>query len=164
MVVVGVHSAKFANDKISANILSAVLRYGISHAVVNDSEAKMWNELMIQCWPTLTLVSPHGYLLYNFVGEGHREKLLEFVTVALDFYQSKGEITLSSLPLKPARENLSESPLSFPGKVCCSDDGKNVVVADTGHHRVLLLGPEGIVKVVNVSGQTFHDFYKCEMD
>lgn len=42
VVVVGVHSAKFLNEKVTANILSAVLRYNIQHPVVNDSDAFLW--------------------------------------------------------------------------------------------------------------------------
>jgi thiol-disulfide isomerase/thioredoxin len=38
LVVIGVHSAKFANEKDTANIRQAILRYGISHPVVNDRD------------------------------------------------------------------------------------------------------------------------------
>jgi hypothetical protein len=36
LVVVGVHSAKFPNEHLTANILQALLRSGIQHPVVND--------------------------------------------------------------------------------------------------------------------------------
>lgn len=42
VAIVGVHSAKFLNEKLTANILSAVLRYNIHHPVVNDSNAILW--------------------------------------------------------------------------------------------------------------------------
>src|SRR5262245_38591162 len=42
LVVVGVHSAKFDNEKVSENIRKAVLRYEITHPVVNDSQMKIW--------------------------------------------------------------------------------------------------------------------------
>jgi len=38
LVVVGVHSAKFDNEKDSENIRKAILRYEISHPVVNDAQ------------------------------------------------------------------------------------------------------------------------------
>ena len=90
VVILGVHSAKFENEKSSANILSAVLRYDIRHPVVNDSEAKLWHSLSVQCWPTLVIVSPDGDILISLVGEGHREALLQFVKFAVKFYKAKG--------------------------------------------------------------------------
>ena len=90
LVIVGVHSAKFENEKSSTNILSAVLRYDIRHPVVNDSEAKLWHTLSVQCWPTLVVVSPEGKILLSLIGEGHRDTLLQFVGSALNFYKQKG--------------------------------------------------------------------------
>lgn len=94
VVVVGVHSAKFDNEKSSANILSAVIRYDIRHAVVNDAEAKMWHTLGVACWPTLVVVGPSGEILLSLVGEGHRQTLLHFVGAALKYYKDKGELVV----------------------------------------------------------------------
>ena len=115
VTVIGVHSAKFENEKVSANILSAVLRYNIHHPVVNDHAAKLWSELQIACWPTLVIVGPSGQFLYQLVGEGHREKLLDFVRVAQQYFSEKGHLTNNELPIK--LEENPPSPLNFPGKV-----------------------------------------------
>ena len=90
VVVVGVHSAKFKNEKVSANILNAILRYGINHAVVNDSDAILWNQMSIQCWPTFVVVNPDGNCLLHLVGEGHGKLLLEFVSKAVQIYEKQG--------------------------------------------------------------------------
>ena len=92
VIVVGVHSAKFENEKVSSNILNAVLRYGISHPVVNDSDAFLWNKLEIACWPTLVIVGPTGQHLLSLVGEGHRKTMMEFVGAALEWFKSLGMI------------------------------------------------------------------------
>src|SRR5262249_22095663 len=42
LTVIGVHSAKFANERDTSNIRSAILRYDIEHAVVNDSQFQVW--------------------------------------------------------------------------------------------------------------------------
>ena len=88
----GIHSAKFENEKTSANILSAVLRYDIAHPVVNDGDATLWHHMEIQCWPTFIIVSPEGKCLLYLVGEGHRDILLKFVQVALKYYTEKGKM------------------------------------------------------------------------
>lgn len=115
ITVVGIHSAKFQNEKVSANILSAVLRYNINHPVVNDCAQTLWTQLQITCWPTLVIVGPSGQLLYQIVGEGHRKKLLQFVGLAREHYSSRGEISAHKLPLKIV--SLPDSQLAFPGKV-----------------------------------------------
>ena len=46
--------------QVTANILSAVLRYDITHPVVNDSETTLWQLLSIMCWPTFVIVGPDG--------------------------------------------------------------------------------------------------------
>lgn len=144
VVVVGVHSAKFENEKISANILSAILRYNIDHPVINDNEATLWNELMIQCWPTLVVLSPSGFILQFYVGEGHRNRLLEFVDACASFYGDKGLLSNHDIPLDLEKHKRGNTSLKFPGKICVT--GKNIVVSDTGHNRVLVLSKDGVVQ------------------
>src|SRR5579884_3688046 len=50
LVVIGVHSAKFDNEKDSAAIRKAILRYEITHPVVNDSEMKIWRKYHVHSW------------------------------------------------------------------------------------------------------------------
>lgn len=153
LVIVGVHSAKFENEKSSTNILSAVLRYDIRHPVVNDSEAKLWHTLSVQCWPTLVVVSPEGKILLSLIGEGHRDTLLQFVGSALNFYKQKGKVSDHSIGVSLAKEHLPLTNLSFPGKICMDSEGKRLAVADTGHHRILVINKEGIVLKVIGGGE-----------
>lgn len=152
VVIIGVHSAKFTNEKVSANILSAILRYNIKHPVVNDDKALLWQSLLIQCWPTFVVVGPSGQYLYSFVGEGHKEHLLEFVDVALDYF--KADIQSHDLPLLLESTRLPSTPLRFPGKITGSQKRKMLIISDTGHNRIMVTGLDGIVQVnyVSVSG------------
>ncbi|XP_064177316.1 NHL repeat-containing protein 2 isoform X1 [Anguilla rostrata] len=145
LVVVGVHSAKFPNEKVLRNVESAVLRYDITHPVVNDGEARLWQELEVSCWPTLAILGPRGNLLFSLVGEGHRERLFLFAAAALKHYGTKGELRDRDIGIRLYRDSLPPSILSFPGKVTVDRSGKSLVVADTGHHRVLVLSTTGQV-------------------
>ncbi|XP_071090618.1 NHL repeat-containing protein 2-like [Haliotis cracherodii] len=158
VVIVGVHSAKFLNEKVTANILSAVLRYNIEHPVVNDCDALLWQQLEISCWPTFLLVGPKGQYIYAMVGEGHRDKLEEFVGIAVEHYKAKDEVKVADIPLSLEKHKQQGSPLSFPGKLCLTEGG-DLVVADTGNNRVLVLQAEtGIVQhVVGGPDQGFQD-------
>ena len=44
LVVIGVHSAKFDNEKDSANIRQSDLRYKIEHPVINDANMGIWDK------------------------------------------------------------------------------------------------------------------------
>ncbi|KAG1954920.1 NHL repeat-containing protein 2 [Pimephales promelas] len=145
LVVVGVHSAKFPNEKVLQNIRSAVLRYDITHPVVNDSDARLWQELEVSCWPTLVLLGPRGNLLFSLVGEGHRERLFLFTAAALKHYREQGLLKDHGVGISLYRDSLPPSILSFPGKIAMDPSSKRLAIADTGHHRVLVVSSTGQV-------------------
>src|SRR6185436_19405749 len=60
LVVIGVHSAKFQNEKETENIRRIILRYEIEHPVYNDSEYAVWQSYGIRAWPTQVLIDPGG--------------------------------------------------------------------------------------------------------
>jgi thiol-disulfide isomerase/thioredoxin len=60
VVVIGVHSAKFENEKNSESIRKAILRYELKHPVINDAEKKIWNAYNANWWPTIVLIDPEG--------------------------------------------------------------------------------------------------------
>ncbi|KAL2078024.1 hypothetical protein ACEWY4_025709 [Coilia grayii] len=145
LVVVGVHSAKFPNERVLANVRSAVLRYGIEHPVANDGAARLWQELEVACWPTLVLLGPRGNLLFSLVGEGHAARLQLFAHIALKHYGDQGLIKDHSVGIRLYRDSLPAKVLSFPGKVAVDEAGKRLVISDTGHHRLLVLSSTGQV-------------------
>ncbi|XP_077358390.1 NHL repeat-containing protein 2 isoform X2 [Festucalex cinctus] len=139
LVIVGVHSAKFPNEKVLDNVRSAVLRYDIRHPVVNDGEASLWHQLEVSCWPTLVLVGPRGNLLFSLVGEGHRDRLTLFADVSLRYYREKEMLRAHPVGVKLYRDSLPPSILSFPGKICMDHASDRLAIADTGHHRILVV-------------------------
>jgi sugar lactone lactonase YvrE/thiol-disulfide isomerase/thioredoxin len=158
LVIIGVHSAKFDNEKDSLNILNAILRYDINHPVVNDSDATVWHQMDVACWPTVMVIAPDCQVLHQFIGEGHWEKMKCFVGAALKYYSKKGLLNKSALPMSLAKNDLPPSPLKFPGKVCVSNDGKMLYVSDTGHHRILVIDQDGlVVNVIGGQSQGFKD-------
>ncbi|XP_071449478.1 NHL repeat-containing protein 2 [Hetaerina americana] len=161
LVVVGVHSAKFDNEKDSANLLSALQRYEINHPVVNDSNAVMWNQLGISCWPSIVILGPNAQLLFVVAGEGFKEELSLLVRTTLTFFNKNNKMTdlcISdhSLPISPARHLLPPSLLLFPGKVAYHKGF--LAISDTGHHRILITSHEGAIKfIVGGSSPGFTD-------
>uniref|UniRef100_A0A2M4BDL8 Putative nhl repeat-containing protein 2 n=1 Tax=Anopheles marajoara TaxID=58244 RepID=A0A2M4BDL8_9DIPT len=148
LAVVGVHSAKFRNEKDSNNIRAAVERYEITHPVVNDNVMAMWRKLRVQCWPTLMILGPRANPLFVILGEGNYDDLKLYVGSAIRYYREKGELRTHSLPIDLSHTAGLASHLKFPGKVVCCEAGEEELyaVSDSGNHRILIFEPNGTVR------------------
>ncbi|XP_070024129.1 protein SUPPRESSOR OF QUENCHING 1, chloroplastic-like isoform X2 [Nicotiana tabacum] len=161
-VVVGVHSAKFDNEKDLEAIRSAVLRYGITHPVVNDGEMNLWRELGVNSWPTFALVGPNGKLLAQLAGEGHRKDLDYLVEAALLFYGRKKLLDSTPIPLRLEKDNdprLLTSPLKFPGKLAVDILNNRLFISDSNHNRIVVTDLEGnfLVQVGSTGAEGLRD-------
>ncbi|XP_017081998.2 NHL repeat-containing protein 2 isoform X1 [Drosophila eugracilis] len=145
-LVIGVHSPKFENERVTTNILSAVQRYGITHPIVNDWQSTMWRTVGIRCWPSLLVISPTGIPMLLLMGEGHGKFLHDFVGAALSFFTHHEKIDFCRLPSIQLSSNLKPaSNLRFPSKIARSPLGK-YAIADTGNNRVLIVANTGLVQ------------------
>lgn len=142
VVVIGVHSPKFSAERQPRNVAAAIARYGIRHPVAHDPGFQLWQQYGVRAWPTLTFISPHGYVVGQTSGEPDPQALLDAVAEALRQYHGEGLMRPGALdlpdPVAPA------GSLLFPGKVKpLPGPEKGWVVADPGHHQVVLLDDEG---------------------
>ncbi|XP_017854572.2 NHL repeat-containing protein 2 [Drosophila busckii] len=144
LVVVGVHSPKFENERTAANILSAAQRYGIQHPIVNDSRSALWRSLGIRCWPSILVLNPDGVPMLLLMGEGHGGFLEEFVGAALKYYGHQQKIDHTSLPLQLSTDLQPASNLRFPAKIARSTG--RYAIADAGNNRVLVVTTLGVVE------------------
>jgi len=162
LVVIGVHSPKFANERDTDSIRKAVLRYEVSHPVVNDADRRIWEAYDATAWPTLVLIDPEGRVVRKVEGEG--------VVGALDdqlaelIKQHRDRKTLNERPIKfELARNLENghSPLFFPGKVLADADSRRLFIADSTHHRVVVTDLDGNKLAViggGVAGRADGDF------
>lgn len=144
--VVGVHSAKFDNEKVLEAIRNAVLRYNITHPVVNDGDMYLWRELGVNSWPTFVVIGPNGKVLAQISGEGHRKDLDDVVGAALEFYEERKLLQNNSLPLaleKDKDSRLITSPLKFPGKLAIDVQNNRLFISDSNHNRIVVTNLEG---------------------
>ncbi|KAL1350732.1 hypothetical protein HN51_014748 [Arachis hypogaea] len=145
-IVVGVHSAKFDNEKDSEAIRNAVLRYDITHPVVNDNDMYLWRKLGINSWPTFAVVGPNGKLLAQLAGEGHKKDLDDFVEAALMFYGKRNLLDNTPITLNLEKDNdprLSASPLKFPGKLAIDILNNRLFISDSNHNRIVVTDLDG---------------------
>ena len=150
LVVIGVHSAKFDNEKETENIRLAALRYEIEHPIVNDAEMKIWRGFGVRAWPTLVLLDPEGYYCGFISGEGNREPLDQIIAKVIAYHKAKG--TLDETPVKFDLEQRRVKPgaLRFPGKVLADEASNRLFITDSNHNRLVVTSLDG--KLIEVIG------------
>ncbi len=149
LVVIGVHSAKFATEGDAGNLRQAVMRYGLEHPVVSDKELRIWNEYAVRAWPTQVLIDPDGRIVGQVAGEGNYDVLDNNIARTIQEFGNR----LDRTPLKVAleRSKVAPTPLYFPGKVA-AENGR-VVVADSSHNRLVVADKSGNVTATIGSGE-----------
>lgn len=133
LVVVGVHSAKFDTEKDTDQIRQAILRYEVEHAVVNDSDFRIWRHFEVRSWPTLVLLRPDGEIEKVFIGEGNTADIRKAV-IALKAKNPKRSKT--PLPIALEKDKVAKGELFYPSKVVYDESSKLVYVADSSHHQI----------------------------
>jgi thiol-disulfide isomerase/thioredoxin len=144
LVVIGVHSAKFENEKNSESIRKAILRYGLKHPVVNDADQKIWERYQCSSWPTLVLIDPEGNFLGQTSGEGKYELLESVVGKVIDEHRKKKTLDEKPLRFDTAQfRDKVDSPLYFPGKVLADAKSDRLFIADSTNHRIVVTDLKG---------------------
>ncbi|MBI1830400.1 MAG: redoxin domain-containing protein [Planctomycetes bacterium] len=148
LVVIGIHSPKFENEKKTASVLKAVLRYEIKHPVINDADRKLWTAYGVNHWPTLVLIDPDGKVRGIAKGEGNYALAERDIKLLIKEYMAKG--TLKKDPISFRLTDEKPAPLCFPGRVLADDASKRLFIADSTNHRIVITDLDG--KKIAVAG------------
>ena len=150
LVVIGVHSAKFAAEGDPARIADAMARYGVRHPVVVDEDHAIWRSFAVRSWPTLVVVRPDGTIAAVAPGEADPGPLDAAVGKVLE--EARADGTLAREPFRTdALPPAAPGALAFPGKVIALPDGR-LALSDSGHHRVLVVDRDGRVEAAVGTG------------
>jgi len=141
--VIGVHSAKFTNERETGNVRQAIIRHDIEHPVIVDQNFGLWQAYAVHAWPTLVLNDPDGNIEAVFSGEGKRDTIDLYIDVLLEQYEKRGNLNYSPLPVHLEKDRRRESMLNYPGKVLADSDRQWVFVSDTDNNRILVMDFQG---------------------
>ena len=164
LVVVGVHSAKFANEKSTDNLKRILVRYEIEHPVANDANLEIWRRYGAQAWPTRVIIDPAGNLVGTAMGEGNLDGFVNAIRTVVRVFDDPstqnpaqpdpslraGRINRSPLPLQLERHRHDDRPLLYPGKVLADEQGNRLFIADSNHNRIVVSSLDG--KLIEVIG------------
>lgn len=143
LVVIGVHSAKFQNEKETENIRRIILRYEIEHPVYNDSEFAVWQSYGVRAWPTQILIDPAGYVIGGISGEGNYDIIDQSIAKVVDEFRKKGQLNEEPLKLVLERAKVGDLPLAFPGKILADANRDRLFIADSNHNRIVVTKLDG---------------------
>lgn len=152
LVVIGVHSAKFATEGDTESIRQAVLRYDIAHPVVNDNGFRLWRQYGVRAWPTLMLIDPAGKVIGQLSGEGIYEPLDSVIAEVISAFDAVGKLDRTPLVLVHEREKAPNTLLAYPGKIVANEAGTKLFFTDSNHNRIVVCTPLGEVLQVVGSG------------
>lgn len=150
LVIIGVHSAKFATERKTAHIEAVVLRYGIDHPVVNDKDMQIWNAYGAEGWPTLTVIDPAGNVVGQVSGEGQYDLLNKVIGSLVNEFSAKGLINPKPLWFSSIRVEMPKTALLYPGKVLADAEHERLFIADSNHNRIVVTSLSG--RVLSVIG------------
>ena len=143
LVVIGVHSAKFQNEKDTENIRRIILRYELEHPVYNDSEFAVWQSYGVRAWPTQVLIDPAGYVVGAVSGEGNYDVIDRAVATLVEDFRKRGELNEQPLKLVLERAKVGDLPLAFPGKIIADAVSDRLFIADSNHNRIVVTKLDG---------------------
>lgn len=143
LVVIGVHSAKFDNEKKSENIRQAIMRYEIEHPVINDSKMKVWTKFGARSWPTFALIDPEGFLCGYASGEGLRDVLDTNIKLLIDYHAAKKTLDRAPFHIDLERKKVKPTPLRYPGKIYADEKSNRLFISDSNHNRVVISDLDG---------------------
>ncbi len=168
LVIVGVHSAKFAGEHVTDNIREAVLRYEIEHPVINDADLTIWNRYGVHSWPTLVLIDPVGNVVWAAGGERSFEEIKAVIDRGLPYYKAQGLLKPAPRPtLIGENAQLAASALKFPGKILADSASGRLFIADSNHNRIVISSLDGKLQDVVGGGDIGHadgNFEACSFN
>jgi DNA-binding beta-propeller fold protein YncE len=136
IAVVGVHSGKYTAERVTERIRDASIRLDAVHPVLNDRQFRVWRAYAVRAWPTLVAIDPKGAVIGMSAGEFTADGVTPFVERVLAEARESGVLREESMHVAADPPTIPPDRLAFPGKVAVRDD--RIVIADSGHHRLLL--------------------------
>ncbi len=152
LVVLGVHSARFTNEKDAAAIRDAILRHEVKHPVVNDTGLQIWQQYGIKTWPSFAIINPVGRVVGMHSGEDVYDLFDNVIGQVVAHFDSSGNLTHSAVAFGSEALTQEQSLLKYPGKIIADPAGRRLFISDSNRNRVIATGIDGRIDFVIGSG------------
>ncbi|GIW18453.1 MAG: hypothetical protein KatS3mg064_1610 [Tepidiforma sp.] len=153
LVVIGVHSGKYAEEHEDETIREAIRRLGITHPVINDADFRTWTTYGARAWPTLILIDPAGNLVGYHEGEGVYPLFQPILASLAAEFGERGLLRDDPLPVLIPGAPAAAATLAYPSAVAVAPGLDRLYIADAGNHRIIETTRAGEVLRVFGTGQ-----------
>lgn len=153
LTVLGVHVPYFPRERAPAAVRDAVGRLRLGHPVLDDHELVNWNTFALRLTPSLVLLDTHGRIAGDAEGSGHARALAHAVATLAEEGERDGTLVRDAEASDGLLDgDLDNSPLAGDGELAfpsgaaawvTGDTVRLLAIADTGHDRLLVCGPDG---------------------
>ena len=155
LVVIGVHSGKYATEHSDESVQEAVHRLSIEHPVANDPDFAFWQAYQARAWPTLVLIDPAGNVVGSHAGEG----VYGVFQPILEALESEFEGAIDTTPFPLALDAVSASTLlRYPGAIATDEANDRLYIADSSNNRIVVATLDGeLLRAIGTGQQGFAD-------
>ena len=153
LVVIGVHSPKFTNEKDHDHLKRILVRYEIEHPVANDADHEIWRRYGVRAWPTRVIIDPAGNIVGTALGEGNLDGFISAVRTVVRVFDEQGALNRAPVALDLERRRHADRPLLYPGKVLADEASGRLFIADSNHNRIVVAALDG--RVIETIGSGF---------
>jgi thiol-disulfide isomerase/thioredoxin len=154
LVILGIHSGRYENERETENIRRIILRYDVEHPVYNDADFTVLDAYKVKSWPTRVLIDPAGNIVGRAEGEGNYEQFDRVIGRIAADYRQRGELNEEPLKLALERASVGDLPLAFPGKVLADAKSDRLFIADSTHNRIVITQLDGTLVATIGSGES----------
>jgi len=151
-LILGVHTGSFDAEQDSDHVEETIRRCGIRHPVVVDEDNEIWDSYGCAAWPSFALVDSGGGVRFTGAGEPERDRMAQAIEFLLDDAAAAGEEPYMELALEEYEPQHRLTGLAFPSGIAVDEEGGRLWIADTCHHRILVMDLQdlGLQAVVGV--------------
>ncbi len=145
LLVVGVHAPKFPAERDLDAVRQALRTEGVTFPVLQDPALDTWRDFQATAWGTLLLVDPLGNVIVRGSGPGVLDAVIGFLE---DEAEARYGRVLRHRSWGPPPPREKETPLSCPSGILFLPRSDRLVIADTGHHRIVVADGAGRIEDV----------------
>lgn len=143
LVVIGIHSPKFEQERKNENLKSAIERLKVKHPVINDHKFELWKAYGINAWPSFVFIDPEGKMTGKTSGEGIYEGFDNYISKMIKEYNDKNLINHERIEF--GEDIQKDTFLSFPSKIETDIKNDRIFISDSNHNRIVCTNNKGSV-------------------
>ena len=144
LVVIGVHSPKFTNEKSTENLKRILVRYEIEHPVANDANLEIWRRYGAKAWPTRVIIDPGRQPRRHRDGRGQPRRIPQRDPHrGARLRRTRRDQSIAAAAAARAAAVTPIGRCSIPARSSPTKRSGRLFIADSNHNRIVVATLDG---------------------